>query len=64
MQVVKSKITKSGVKINIMQAHNGKKEFFAQSKRYWIAADDGSPRIAVNCSNNLKYIEKKFEEIE
>lgn len=63
MKVLKSKLTKSGVVVNIMEASEGKKEFFAMSKRYWIGYGDGSPRTCVNRSDSLKYVEKKFAEI-
>jgi hypothetical protein len=64
MNILKSKITKSGIKVNIVEASEGKKEYFALSKRYWIAYGEGSPRNCRNRSNSLKYVEKKFEEIQ
>lgn len=64
MNILKSKITKSGVKVNIVEASDGKKEYFALSKRYWIAYGEGSPRNCVNRSNSLKYLENKFEKIQ
>ncbi len=64
MKILKSKITKNGSKIHIVEASDGKTEFFALSKKYWIShRENGS---ATNCryrSNSLKYIERKFEEI-
>jgi hypothetical protein len=64
MNILKSKVLKSGVKVSIVEAGNGKKEWFALSKKYWIAYGDGSPRNCRNRSNDLKYLEKKFEEIQ
>jgi hypothetical protein len=64
MNILKSKVLKSGVKVSIVEAGNGKKEYFALSKKYWIAYGEGSPRNCRNRSNDLKYLEKKFEEIQ
>jgi len=64
MKILKTKVTKSGLKIHLVESKDGKGENFALSKKYWIShRENGS---ATNCryrSNSLKYLEKKFEEI-
>jgi|TARA_R110000765_G_scaffold120939_4_gene216916 uncharacterized membrane protein YukC len=60
MKSIQSKTTRSGNIINIMDAGYGRREHFALGKRYWIAYGNGSPRRAINCSDSLKYITTKF----
>jgi len=65
MKILKSKVTKLGAKVNLVDGGEDTKQFFALSKRYWISyGDSASPQN--NCRNrsdSLKYVEKKFQEI-
>jgi|LakMenEpi03Aug12_release.lakeMendotaPanAssembly.Ray.scaffolds.fasta_scaffold372935_3 hypothetical protein len=64
MKILKSKVTKNGLNVHIVEASEGKKEYFALSKRYWISyRENGSPTNCRYRSNSLKYIQGKFEEI-
>lgn len=65
MKILKSKVTKFGAKVNLVDGGEGTKQFFALSKRYWISYGD-TPNPQNNCRNrsdSLKYLEKKFQEI-
>ncbi len=59
--VIESKITKSGHIVNVCGCNRG--QFFALGKKYWIEYGNPSGRRAINRSNNLDYIFKKFEKI-
>ena len=61
IQVIKSKIVKSGVIVNICYSPSG--QYFALGKRYLIEYCRPSGRRAINRSNSLSYLVKKFEEI-
>jgi|LWDU01.1.fsa_nt_gi hypothetical protein len=64
MKIVKTKSGKLGQQINLCETTSKSgREYFALGKRYWIAYGDGSPRRSLNCSDSLRYINKKFTEI-
>ena len=63
MKVIESKTTNRGIVVSILEAGNGKGEFFANGKRYWIAFNNGSPRNAIAKTNSLNYLKKKFDKI-
>ena len=59
MKVVKSSNVR-GCVVSVVDAGKGHKEYFANSKRYWISFNDGK---AIYRSNSLAYITNKFNEI-
>jgi len=62
-KIIKTVIQPNGFPLHIVETTNKSGgEWFAMGKRYWVGYGDGHATRSIHCSNNLKYIEKKFKE--